>query len=125
MIDHRDLKAITNRIVAAYDPERIYLFGSYAKGEMTKRSDLDLIIVKRSNLPRKIRGRDMDALLADFAIDFDLLFVTPEELEVERNKSRTLLKTVMSTARLIYQRRPQPVCFFDEDIFERKRMPQG
>ncbi len=119
MIDQSDLKAITHRIVAAYDPERIYLFGSYAKGEMTKRSDIDLIIVKRSNLPRKIRGRDMDAVLADFAIDFDLLFVTPEELEVERNKSRTLLKTVMSTARLIYQRRPQPVYFFDEDTFER------
>ncbi len=116
MIDHRDLKNIMNRIVALYNPELIYLFGSYSKGNMTERSDLDFIVVKRTNLPRYLRGRDVVTVLAEFAVDIDLLFVTPEELEMECNQSYSLMGSVMPTALLLYRRWPTPVFFCDEGI---------
>lgn len=40
------IKNITNQIVEKYNPERVILFGSYAKGTFNDNSDLDFIIVK-------------------------------------------------------------------------------
>ncbi|MGA9141406.1 MAG: nucleotidyltransferase domain-containing protein [Methanocella sp.] len=114
MIDRRDLKDITARIVALYSPDQVYLFGSYAKATMTPDSDLDFIVVKRTSLPRHLRGRGVAAELAAFAVDIDLLFVTPEEIETECSKPYSLLKTVMPTARLLYRSRPVPEFFCDE-----------
>lgn len=116
MIDHRDLNNIVKRIVSLYNPELIYLFGSYAKETMTEQSDLDFIVVKRTSLPQYLRGRDVIAALAEFAVDFDLLFVTPEELEIECNEAHSLLGSVMPTALLLYRCWPTPVFFCNEGI---------
>ena len=37
-------------------PDKIYLFGSYAKGTPTENSDLDFFIIKDSNLPKAQRA---------------------------------------------------------------------
>jgi predicted nucleotidyltransferase len=116
VIDHRDLQNIIKRIVALYNPELIYLFGSCAKGKMTERSDLDFIVVKRTGLPRHLRGRDVVAVLAEFAVDIDILFVTPDEIEMECNKPHSLLETVMPRALLLYRRWPTPVFLCDDGI---------
>lgn len=120
MIDRRDLRAITARIVTLYNPEQVYLFGSYAKATMTPESDLDFLVVKRTSLPRHLRGRDVVAALAAYAVDIDLLFVTPEEVETECNTPYSLLKTVMPTARLLYRRWPTPEFSCDEILAERE-----
>jgi uncharacterized protein len=39
------LEEITRRLVAEFDPEAIYLFGSHAWGEPTEDSDLDILVV--------------------------------------------------------------------------------
>jgi uncharacterized protein len=114
MIDQRDLKNIISRIITLYNPDLIYLFGSYAKGKATDHSDLDILVVKRTNQPRHLRGQDVIAALAQFAIDFDLLFLTPEELAVECNRPFSFLKTVMPEARLVYKRWPAPIYLLDE-----------
>ena len=41
-----DLRAIIAPIAARHGVERIYLFGSYARGEATKNSDVDLRVDK-------------------------------------------------------------------------------
>jgi predicted nucleotidyltransferase len=116
MINHSDLKNITERIVALCNPDLIYLFGSYAKGTMIENSDLDFIVVKRTSLPKHLRGRDAMAALAEFAIDIDLLFVTPEEMERECSEAYSMLGNVMPTALLLYRRWPTPVFLCDEGI---------
>ena len=44
LLGEDDLASVVNRIVAHYDPNRVYLFGSYAKGTMTRGSDIDLLV---------------------------------------------------------------------------------
>ena len=106
MIGERDLAWILERIVALYDPDSIYLFGSYGKGTATAHSDLDLVIVKATDLPRRLRGRDVTAVLAEMAFAFDLLFVTPEELAAELEDPYSLLATIIPTAKQVYRRVP-------------------
>ena len=44
-LDPRTLDEIVRRVVEVAQPERIVLFGSAARGEMTRHSDVDLLIV--------------------------------------------------------------------------------
>jgi predicted nucleotidyltransferase len=104
MIGARDLAHILERVVALYDPDTIYLFGSYAKGNMTERSDLDFIVVKPTDLPPPLRGRDVVAILAEVPVAIDLIFLTPEELELERREDHSLIGTVLPSAIALYSR---------------------
>ena len=47
-LDPRTLDEIIRRVVEVAQPERIVLFGSAARGEMTRHSDVDLLIVSDS-----------------------------------------------------------------------------
>ena len=55
-----DIRAIVDPIARAYGAERIFLFGSYARGEATPESDIDLRIDKGT-----IRGLRFAGLLGD------------------------------------------------------------
>ena len=55
------LKKITNIIVTAVEPEKIILFGSYARGEARLGSDVDLMIIPGSG---HSSSRDRDSALA-------------------------------------------------------------
>ncbi|MVN76097.1 nucleotidyltransferase domain-containing protein [Hymenobacter sp. HMF4947] len=48
------IQAVVRRIVEGYAPDRIVLFGSYAYGEPTEDSDLDLLIIKETAAARRI-----------------------------------------------------------------------
>jgi predicted nucleotidyltransferase len=106
VIGERSLARVVDRIVALYDPELIYVFGSYAKGTLSEKSDLDLVVVRPSDLPPRMRGGDVYAVLAEMAFELDLLFMTPEELEAELQVPWSLISTVMPDARVVYERVP-------------------
>lgn len=55
-----DIQKIVSDLARQYGAERVYLFGSYARGDMTAGSDIDLRIDKGS-----IRGLAFAGLLGD------------------------------------------------------------
>ena len=55
-----DIKRIVENLAQQYGAERVYLFGSYARGEATEASDIDLRIDKGS-----VRGLQFAGLLGD------------------------------------------------------------
>ena len=55
-----DIRRVVSKLGEQYGAERIYLFGSFARGEMTEDSDIDLRIDKG-----RIRGLELGGLLLD------------------------------------------------------------
>ena len=55
-----EIKTVVSNLARQYGAERVYLFGSYARGEATEASDIDLRIDKGS-----IRGLQFASLLGD------------------------------------------------------------
>lgn len=106
MITNADVAWVVERIVALYDPDSIYMFGSYAKGAAHEKSDLDLLVIRPSELPQRHRGQDVIAVLRNIPFDFDVLFVTPDELAEEVADPFSLLSTVMANAKTLYERAP-------------------
>ena len=56
MIDNEKIKKIVRIIVDEHDPIKVVLFGSCAMGNISRDSDVDLIVVKAYDKPRFQRG---------------------------------------------------------------------
>ena len=91
MITKMVIDEVKKRLIKTYKPVKIYLFGSYAWGNPSEESDLDvLVIVEKSD--EKNYKRPIPGLLALFGlmISKDLLVLTLEEF-VQRSSDKTTL----------------------------------
>ncbi|MEL6488524.1 MAG: nucleotidyltransferase domain-containing protein [Cyanobacteria bacterium J06621_3] len=97
------LSQSTERLRAEFDPEKIILFGSWACGEATRRSDIDLFIVWRCDIgPLERIGKVLDLLLEDSPRAVDVIVYTPEELE--RCKHRPFIAQLLREGKVLYER---------------------
>jgi uncharacterized protein len=91
-------------IVDMYDPDQIILFGSFAKASENLYSDIDLIIVKDTDIPRVHRGREIPNALSRFPIKFDLLFITNVELAEQTANEYSFIYSILPSCIVIYAR---------------------
>ena len=56
-IEEQEIRRVAEHIGRQADAERVVLFGSYARGEATEHSDVDLLVIAPSDLPRFKRSR--------------------------------------------------------------------
>ncbi|MBC8161732.1 MAG: nucleotidyltransferase domain-containing protein [Roseiflexaceae bacterium] len=76
-----EVATITNRLVETFHPERVYLFGSVARGDATADSDLDfMVVVADSSLPQYRRSQEAQRALFAIKQAKDVLVWTREEL---------------------------------------------
>src|SRR2546422_6620387 len=85
------LDSITATIVDRFDPERVLLFGSRARGEVHESSDYDIMVVMAC-APNHEAGPVYDALGRDHPID--VIVTSPEEFEWRRDDVGTLAYVV-------------------------------
>ncbi len=102
MLTEEELAVIVRRIVAAYDPDKIVLFGSYSKGTASDRSDLDLFIIKDSSLPRHLRGRTVKSLFYNLPVPVEMQFYTNQEMREQTMEPYSFVSNALLTARAIY-----------------------
>ena len=102
MVTQEQMEEIKRRIVENFKPEKIILFGSYADGNPTENSDLDLLIVKDSNIPRYKRGREVRKYLRGLKIAIDLIVYTKEEIQRWSDVKTSFITTVMKKGKVLY-----------------------
>jgi len=73
----KTLEEIRERVVSAYDPDRIILFGSRAAGTGTDENDFDLLIRKDTSACPIDRRVEVEKILQDRAVPLDILVYTP------------------------------------------------
>ena len=95
---------LLRRILAAGSPLRIVLFGSRARGEAKPGSDLDLLIVEESTLPRyKRAARYLRALVGVFPAK-DVVVWTPQEIEAWSRVPNAFVTTALREGKTLYAR---------------------
>ncbi|MDH5668239.1 MAG: nucleotidyltransferase domain-containing protein [Nitrospira sp.] len=91
------------RLVTALSPERIYLFGSQARGDAGPDSDYDLLVViPGSALPRYRRDQTAFNALLGIGVAKDVLVLTHDEFERQRHVVCSLPATVEREGVLLY-----------------------
>ncbi len=99
------LPDVTARIVAAFDPLRIILFGSVARGDDGPDSDIDLLVVLD-----KVEGRRHDAAvsilkrLRGLPVGVDVLPTDPETIAAS-GRLPGMLRVALREGRVVYERR--------------------
>jgi len=105
MIDSRQIEDIVTRIALNYNPERIILFGSYAKGNFTDDSDLDFILIKNTPVPRNKRGIEVRRLFYRLPVAMDFKIYTSSEFNAELNNQYSFLNSVIKDSKVLYERK--------------------
>ena len=96
---------MTDCLVETFHPERIYLFGSYARGDMTPDSDYDLMmIVSDSDLPAYQRSQEAHRVLFQFKSAKDILVWTRAEFDQRTHLAASLPATILREGKLLYGR---------------------
>ncbi len=95
---------IVKKIADEYKPEKIILFGSYAYGEPTKDSDVDLLIVKNTDKDSLSRWMDVKRLLRDVAplLPVSPLVYTEKEVEARNEIKDFFVREVFSKGKILY-----------------------
>lgn len=101
-----DRQAKFERIISAlkeYDPERIILFGSAARGDADEHSDLDIVVVKETDQRFLDRlGTVYELVAPDFALD--VLVYTPAEFAEMQAEENPFIEEVLREGVVVYDR---------------------
>jgi len=103
MIQMSEIQALADRIARDFKPDCIILFGSYANGQPTGDSDVDLLVI----LPFEGRGlrKSVEILNREtppFATD--LLARRPEDTARRYREGDPLVREALDKGRVLYER---------------------
>jgi uncharacterized protein len=100
---HKLLPTITDRLVQAFEPETIFLFGSHAWGTPNADSDLDLlVIVSASELSSSQRSALAYRSLRDIPYPLDILVKTRKEIARFSQVVASLEYQILSKGKCLY-----------------------
>lgn len=103
LTNERILEEMVRRLVAAFHPDSIYLYGSRARGEAGPDSDYDLmLVVSASQVPRYRRDQQAFRALCGLGVPKGVIVLTREEFEAGRKVTCSLPATVLREGKLLY-----------------------
>ena len=101
--DDPALSEVVRRLVAAYHPVRIYLFGSVARGDAGPDSDYDiLVIVPDTASPERRRSRIAYDALWGTGVGADVLVWTASQFDSRAHLAASLPGTVLREGKLLH-----------------------
>lgn len=98
------IREMVRRIVSQFNPDKIILFGSHARGTAGADSDVDLLVVMSPHGSKRERAIEMYGLLAGMGVPKDVIVVTPEEFEAYRDAPGTVIRTACREGKVLYER---------------------
>jgi predicted nucleotidyltransferase len=100
------LAEITRRLILALQPERVYLFGSVARGEGKPDSDYDILVLVRETPgePLYRLSQKAHALLWGLGVSVDILVWPVELFERRAHLRASFPATVLREGKLLYAR---------------------
>lgn len=103
-VDQLVIQTIVDRIVECVHPEKIILFGSHAYGRPHDDSDLDILVIMHSDLPRYKRAVPICSALAGMYVPKDIVVYTPQEVEAWANVPQAFITDVVNKGRVVYDK---------------------
>lgn len=103
MLSQETIDTVVQRAVAAaHAPSRVYLFGSYARGDADEDSDLDLLVVEREVPDKGAEMLRLNRAIGWFGKGFDVLVYSEEEFARRSQVPGTAPYWAASEGRLLY-----------------------
>lgn len=104
MISEETIKKVVGRLVEAAKPQKIYLFGSYARGDAREQSDLDFLVVEsvlKNHRKEMVRLHDA---IRPMRIPADILAVSEAVFNEWADVPGTVIHKAKTEGRLCYEK---------------------
>ena len=98
------IQKMVERIVVQFQPEKIILFGSHARGDAGPDSDVDLLIVMPVQGSKRTKRVEIGVALHDIQVPKDILVTTPEEFEWRKETAGTIERPATREGQILYDR---------------------
>ena len=100
------LPAVVERVVERFDPLRVILFGSLARGEMKYDSDIDLLVVfEEVELENKRKlAVDIRRAIAGVPVPVDVVVTDVDEIDRQGHIVGTVLRPALREGTVVYER---------------------
>lgn len=98
------IEEMIRRIAERFHPDRIILFGSYARGEAGPDSDVDLLVVMPVSGSRRRTAVEIDLMLAGSGLPKDIIVMTPEEVARTKDIVGTIAYPAVREGKVMYDR---------------------
>ena len=95
---------LVRRIVNQFHPEKVILFGSYARGTAGEDSDADVLVVMPVKGSKRKKANEIDVALVGIDLPVDVIVVTPEELERQKNQIGTIIYPALKEGKVLYEK---------------------
>jgi predicted nucleotidyltransferase len=99
-----ELEKVTQKIIDAFNPLKIILFGSQAYGLSNQDSDVDILIVMESNERPTERATRVSRLLRPRPFPMDILVRTPEEIHRRLTIGDHFIEDILRQGKILYER---------------------
>lgn len=102
------IQSMVNVIVQCVSPLKIILFGSYARGEEKKGSDIDFIVIEDQQFGRGYSRRKEAAkiwqALMQFDVAKDILIYTTKEFNISKENPQSVIGQANKYGRVVYEK---------------------
>ena len=98
------ISAMVDRIVSGFQPLRVILFGSHARGTATVWSDIDLLVVLPSVHDHREAAVAIRQALGDLPVSKDIVVTTPDEIARRGRLVGTALRAALREGKVVYER---------------------
>ncbi|MCL4512344.1 MAG: nucleotidyltransferase domain-containing protein [Bacteroidetes bacterium] len=103
MYSINEIKDYSRRIAEAFNPERIILFGSFAKNRAKEDSDVDLLVIMNYN-GRGVEQSFHIRRVVSPRFPLDMIVRKPEEVSDRLKKGDYFLREIMDEGIVLYER---------------------
>ncbi len=103
MVDSKEIHNLSSKIAREFNPDRIILFGSYASGENTGDSDVDILVI----LPFKGKGfhKSLEILnRVNPVFPIDLIVRRPDDTARRYKEGDPLIREAIDRGKVLYER---------------------
>jgi uncharacterized protein len=101
-IPQRAINSVVRQIVDKFHPQKIILFGSYARGNFRPESDVDLLVIMDTPL-REVEQALQISLSLDYHFGLDLIVRTPENLHRRLELGDWFLREITAQGKVVYE----------------------
>lgn len=102
MVAFNEIEEVARKIGKQAKAEAVFLFGSHARDQAGKNSDVDLLVIAESDLPRHKRSRRLHLMFKPYPFPMDILVYTPKEVETEREFELSFISRVLREGKRLY-----------------------
>lgn len=103
-LDQQICKELCRRIVELTHPAKIILFGSYAAGDASTESDIDILVIKEGVTSKRRESVAIWKVLRDIPLAKDILVATPDEFDFYRHEAGSVMRTAAEKGIVLYAR---------------------